>query len=171
MKAITKIERKWAMASRWTFSIKPIKDMLVEEMTKDLWIDPFAGKFSPASVTNDLNPEMETTHHMEALDFLKMYDDESVGGVLLDPPYSPRQVSECYKGFGKKVTSEMTRCDFYSKLKNEIKRILKPNGKVISFGWNSMGCGLNRGFTMTRVLLVPHGGNKNDTICTVETKN
>jgi len=33
-----------------------------------------------------------------------------------------------------------------------------------------MGIGKNRGFEMTRILLVPHGGSKNDTIVTVETK-
>ena len=53
----------------------------------------------------------------------------------------------------------------------EIARILKLNGKVICFGWSSMGLGKNRGFEMTRILLVPHGGSKNDTICTVEIKN
>jgi len=37
-------------------------------------------------------------------------------------------------------------------------------------GWNSMGLGINRGFRMDRILLVPHGGSKNDTIVTVETK-
>lgn len=38
-------------------------------------------------------------------------------------------------------------------------------------GWSSQGLGLGRGFTMTEILLVPHGGSKNDTIVTVETKN
>ncbi len=43
-------------------------------------------------------------------------------------------------------------------------------GKAICFGWSSMGLGKNRGFEMKRILLVPHGGSKNDTIVTVETK-
>jgi hypothetical protein len=33
-----------------------------------------------------------------------------------------------------------------------------------------MGICKSRGFTMKRILLVPHGGAKNDTICTVEIK-
>jgi len=33
-----------------------------------------------------------------------------------------------------------------------------------------MGLGKNRGFKMARILLVPHGGSKNDTIVTVENK-
>jgi hypothetical protein len=33
-----------------------------------------------------------------------------------------------------------------------------------------MGMGKNRGFKIKRILLVPHGGAKNDTIVTVEVK-
>ena len=32
-----------------------------------------------------------------ALEFLKKFEDKSVDIVLYDPPYSARQVSECYK--------------------------------------------------------------------------
>jgi len=170
-----KIERKWAMPSRWTFTIKPIKELLVEEVgsgmfVKGSWIDPFAGMNSPAQLTNDLNPERKTTHHMEAIDFLKLFPDESVDGVLFDPPYSPRQVKECYEGIGLNCTSEQTKQSFYSNAKNEIKRVLKKGGKAICFGWTSMGLGKSRGFEMQRILLVPHGGSKNDTIVTVEIK-
>ena len=59
---------------------------------------------------------------------------------------------------------------YWSDCKNEIARILKPGGKAICFGWSSMGIGKNRGFEMKRILLVPHGGSRNDTICTVEIK-
>lgn len=166
-----RIDRIWAMPNRWTFTIKPIKDLLKEEVMDGLWVDPFCGENSPAQIKNDLNPDNKFAQtHLDALDFLKTLPDNYCDGILFDPPYSPRQVSECYKGFGKEVTNETTRCDFYSKLKNEITRILKPNGLVICFGWNSMGCGKNRGFEMIRILLVPHGGSKNDTIVTVEVK-
>ena len=43
--------------------------------------------------------------------------------------------------------------------------------KVITFGWNSGGIGKKYGFEIIRILLVPHGGWHNDTICTVEVKN
>lgn len=56
-------------------------------------------------------------------------------------------------------------------IENLIQRIIKPGGTAICFGWSSMGLGKSRGFEMTRVLLVPHGGSKNDTIVTVEKKN
>ena len=163
------IQRIWAMPNKWTFTIKPIKELLNEEITVGKWIDPFAGEHSSAEITNGLNPERPTTYHMNALDFLKMFNDNSVDGVLYDPPYSPRQVKECYDGIGAEVKWD-GRTTFWSDTKNEIARIVRPGGKVICFGWSSMGCGKSRGFEMKRILLVPHGSTKNDTICTVEIK-
>lgn len=165
------IERRWAMPNKWTFCITPIKELVEEAMNiGELWIDPFAGMHSPATVTNDLNPEMPSDYHMDALEFLKTFSDESVDGILYDPPYSPRQVRECYDGISGGIKWD-GKTNFWSDTKNECARILKPQGKIICFGWNSMGLGKNRGFTMEKILLVPHGGSRNDTICTVERKD
>lgn len=164
------INREWAMPNKNTFSIKPINKLIGEEMVGGVWIDPFANINKLATITNDLNPEYDTDYHMDALEFLKLFDDESVDGVLYDPPYSPRQVAECYKGVGCDVTNETTRASFWSNHKREISRVVKPGGKVITFGWNSGGIGNKYGFKITRILLVPHGGWHNDTICTVEIK-
>jgi len=164
------IERVWAMPNKNTFDIKPIKKLLAEEMTEGLWIDPFANKNKLATITNDLNPDFDTDYHMDALDFLRMFDNESVDGVLYDPPFSPRQVSECYNDFGYNVTWNTTKASFWSNHKKEIARILKVGGKVFTFGWNSGGIGKGHGFNIKRILLVPHGGWHNDTICTVEIK-
>ena len=158
------------MPNKNTFEIKPIKELIQSELTDGLWIDPFANQNKLATVTNDLNPEFDTDYHMDALDFLKTFDDYSVSGVLYDPPYSPRQVTECYQGVGMNVTNETTRASFWSNQKKEISRIVRPGGKVITFGWNSGGIGHKYGFEITRILLVPHGGWHNDTICTVEVK-
>lgn len=164
------IERQWAMPNKNTFDIKPIKELIQSELTNGTWIDPFANRNKLATVTNDLNPVFDTDYHMDALDFLKIFDDSSVDGVLYDPPYSPRQVTECYQGVGMNVTSETTRASFWGNQKKEISRIVKPGGKVITFGWNSGGIGRKYGFEITRILLIPHGGWHNDTICTVEIK-
>ena len=161
------IERKWAMPNKWTFIIKPIAELLKKEMKEfEMWIDPFAGRNSPARVKNDINPEIKKVHyHLDALTFLKRFDPDRDGivGVLYDPPYSITQA----RVYGKKEFSSMK---YWADCKNEIARIIKPGGKAICFGWSSMGLGKNRGFEMTRILLVAHGGSKNDTICTVEIK-
>lgn len=163
------IERKWAMPNKWTFLIKPIRELLEEEMKGGLWLDPFAGEFSPANITNDLNPIIRANFHMDAIDFLRMFPDNSADGILYDPPYSPRQVRECYDGISGGIKWD-GKTTFWSRSKDEAARIIRPGGKVICFGWNSMGLGKKRGFEMQRILLVPHGGSRNDTICTVEVK-
>lgn len=164
------IERKWAMPNKNTFSIKPIKDLILLEKNEGIWIDPFANKNKIATITNDLNPNFDTNYHLDALDFLKLFKDESIDGILYDPPYSPRQVSECYNNFGYNVTKDMTKASFWANHKKEISRILKIEGKIITFGWNSRGIGASYGFLKTKILLIPHGGWHNDTICTVEIK-
>ncbi len=166
------INRVWAMPNKWTFKIKPIRELLDKYILNngELWIDPFAGMYSPAEFTNDLNPNANVKYHMDALEFLKGYPSEMFWGGICDPPYSPRQIKECYEGFGRKVTFEDTKCTFYSNVKDELARIIKPDGLAICCGWNSMGLGKNRGFQMIEILLVAHGGNKNDTIVTVEKK-
>jgi len=166
-----RIERIWSMPSKNTFEIRPIKALLQEEVDlSQFWIDPFANRNKIASVTNDLCTEYETDYHLDALEFLKIFDDASVDGVLYDPPYSPRQVSECYNDVGYNVTWDTTKASFWGNHKREISRIVRIGGKVITFGWNSGGIGYKYGFEIQRILLVPHGGWHNDTICTVEIK-
>lgn len=164
------IDRVWAMPNKNTFSIKPIHNLIEEEITEGLWIDPFANENKLATITNDLNPKFDTDYHIDALEFLKLFKNSSVDGVLYDPPYSPRQIKECYENIGLKTNQKTTQASFWSEQKKEISRIVKPNGKVISFGWNSGGIGKKYGFTIKKILLVPHGGWHNDTICTVEIK-
>lgn len=99
-----------------------------------------------------------------------MFDNNSVDGILYDPPFSPRQVSESYKKLNKTVNMQTTQSSYWAKQKNEISRILKPNGICISCGWNSNGIGKKRGFEIIEILNVAHGGNHNDTIVVVEKK-
>lgn len=54
-----------------------------------------------------------------------MFNDNSVDMVLYDPPYSPRQVSECYRKLGKTVNMQTTQASYWSKQKKEIARIVK----------------------------------------------
>ena len=165
------IERKWAMPNKYTFSIKPIKELLDEYVDKTkLWVDPFANESKIATITNDLNPKFDTDYHLSALDFLKLFDNESVDGVLYDPPYSPTQTKICYENMGLEVTQKETKISFWTDAKKEIARIVKKDGIVISFGWNSNGVGKKSGFEIEKILLVPHGSMHNDTICVVERK-
>lgn len=173
------INRKWSMPNKQTFKIKPIKEYIEQQLVDNgIVLDLFANDCSIKEIlsenhtyiSNDLDTSYNTTYHLDALDFLKLFDDNSVDMILYDPPYSPRQVSECYKELNKTVNMQTTQSSYWSNQKKEIARILKKNGKVITFGWNSGGIGMKNGFEITDILLVAHGGWHNDTICTTEIK-
>jgi hypothetical protein len=158
------------MPNKWTFKIGPIAKLLREEMTGGTWLDPYAGKHSPATIRNDINPKNKAEYHMDALSFMKGFDDCSADGVLLDPPYSYRQISDCYKSLGLPVDMHTTQSKWYVDVQKQIRRILKPGGKVISCAWNSNGINDKNNFKVIRVLLIAHGSHRNDTIVTVQRK-
>jgi len=145
-----KIERKWAMPNKKTFQIKPIAELLKEEIPKGIKVlDPFPFEYKE-----------------DATNMLNKIKDKSYNYAVFDPPYSPRQLKECYKGKGKYDT----KCSTWSKWKDLMAKKIRIGGKIISFGWSSQGMGKNRGFKILRILLVPHGGQHNDTIVVVEEK-
>ena len=167
-----KITRKGAPANHNTFSIPPIRKWIDEHAfsrSGNLVIDPFARTSKLAHITNDLNPAFDTDYNLDALDFLRIFSDESVDVVLFDPPYSLRQLKECYNGIGHDLTSHESRY-FFSDMRTEIARVLKPGGICLSFGWSTGGIGKKRNMKITDILIVPHGGNHYDTLCTKEVK-
>jgi len=160
------VTRDWAMPSIWTFTVKPIKEIIDRYLT-DGWADPFAGENSPAELKNDIEGR-GNEYQMDALEFLKSLPNESVNGVLFDPPYSPEQ---CLRRYTPKHKGTAGRAEYWAKCKDEIKRIVKPQGIVISFCWDSTGVGKKRGFKIIEIKLVCHGACHNDTIITVERKS
>lgn len=165
-------DRAWAMPNADTFAIEPIRDFVLHYLAKaTVSVDPFARNSTLATHRNDLNPETQAQHHMDAEAFLVML---AAGGVkadvvLFDPPYSPRQISECYKSIGREVGTEGTQNSvLYQRVRDAILPVLAEEGVVLSFGWNSVGMGKERRFGLEEVLLVCHGGAHNDTICIAE---
>lgn len=172
------INREWAMPNSKTFKIKPIKE-IIQKYTNgvELVLDPFANECSIKEfvncerfISNDLDKQFNTNFHLEAQDFMSLFDDNSVDVVLFDPPYSGRQVKECYEKLGKTVTMADTNSGYFTKFKKQIGRILKPNGICITCCWNTNGIGKKYGFEIIEILDVAHGSSHNDTLVTVERK-
>lgn len=156
------------MPNSQTFSIAPITE-LISRYADGIGADAFARDSKICSLTNDLDPSTSAKYHMDALEFLKTkVKNNSLDYFLFDPPYSPRQVSECYKKLGKTVDMKTTQSSFWGNLKKEISKKIKVGGHCITFGWCSNGIGKTNGFEIVEILLVAHGGWHNDTICTVE---
>lgn len=168
------INRSWSMPNSNTFTIKPINELITKYFNRDdiKALDPFCrnSPFKHKCISNDIDESIEADFHMDALDFLKSREDGEFNLILFDPPYSPRQVSECYKKHGKSVNMQTTQASFWSNMKKEIQRISADNAICITCGWNSGGVGEKYGFKIDEILLVAHGGWHNDTIVTVESK-
>lgn len=94
------MRREWAMPNKNTFSILPIQNLLYKYCRGEVIVEPFANTSKWGTIRNDLNPEYDTQYHMDALEFLRMFDDASVDVVLYDPPFSIHQSQECYKSYG-----------------------------------------------------------------------
>lgn len=156
------------MPNHKTFMIKPIDVWIRSFLPHGRVLDPFANRPSPyGAITNDLNPDADVDFHLDALDFLRRFEDQSVDCVLFDPPYSLRQLKECYDSIGRSLTQRESQ-RFFSDLKDEIQRVIKPGGVVFSFGWSTVGMGRSRGFDKEGLLIVCHGGIHNDTLCLIE---
>ena len=166
--AAVKFSREWAMPNADTFSVPPIGDFVKRYLT-GISVDPFARNKRWATHTNDLNPTTDAEHHMDAVAFLDMLAALSVQAdcIVLDPPYSPRQISECYKAAGLTVgMADTQNAALYSRVHTAARKLCKPGTLILSFGWNS--CGMGKEFEPLELLLVAHGGAYNDTICLAE---
>ena len=169
------ITRVWAMPSPNTFSIPPIARLLDRWLTDcSVIVDPFARTAVYGTVTNDLDPAQPTQYHLEATEFCRVLCQQGlqVDAILFDPPYSSRQVSECYKGVGRHVGMQDTQTGrLYKTVRDGLDALARPGTVAISCGWNSAGFGVKRGYVLHEILLVAHGGAHNDTIVTVEVKS
>ena len=167
-----KIERVFANANKETFKIKPINEFILKYVGNGKgWIDPFAGNNSPCEYTNDLNPNTKAKQHMFAQEFIKQFNGVELNGCILDPPYSPRQMKECYNIVGHKPSMRDTQnVSLYMDIKNGIAHKIKAGGYVITCGWNSYGWGKRFGFTPIELLIVCHSSAHNDTMVLVERK-
>lgn len=167
-----KVSRHWAMPSADTFSIPPILGFVQSYLVgARVSIDPFARNSRLATHRNDLNPETAAEHHLDAEVFLKQMGQQGIRCDLgiLDMPYSPRQISECYQAAGLSVgMSETQNAALYARTKAALLGVLTAEAIVLSFGWNSAGMGKKHGFEIIEIMLVCHGGAHNDTICLAE---
>lgn len=162
------------MPNKNTFDIKPIGEFVRRYLEGTvLSVDPFARDKRWATITNDLNPATDAEFHVDATEFLAGLD--AVGAhpdlVIIDPPYSPRQVKECYDSIGQKMEQDDALLGKKrGAMKAIITRMVCVGGRVLHFGWNTVGMGKTLGFEQEEILIVCHGSDHNDTLCLAERK-
>lgn len=165
------ITRAWAMPNAETFDMPPVAEFIHRWMRHPS-VDPFARNSQTATHRNDLSPATSAEHHMEAALFCAMLAERGIVAemVLFDPPYSPGQVVEVYQSVGLDKASAGQNGRLYREVRDGLNALLAPGGIALSFGWNSAGFGVERGYEVLEIMLVAHGGAHNDTICVAEWK-
>lgn len=162
-----KFSVEWSMPNRWTFQIPCIGAFVARHLHgKKVVVDPFAGRSGFATHANDI--AISKRDSREWLDEL-ITAGLQADAVLFDPPYSPRQISECYKEAGRVVGMKDTQSAvLYAEIRERLDMVLKPDGIALCFGWQSSGFG--KRYTTEEIMLVQHGGAHNDTICVAQRK-
>jgi hypothetical protein len=163
-------QRVWAMPCADTFDCEPIKGFVQKYLIKSkVSVDPFARNKRWATYTNDLNPNTAAGKHVDAEEFLASLVNDGIKCdlILIDPPYSPRQVKECYDSIGLPMKQTDALLGLTRKrLKSVIDKLATDDATVLFFGWNTVGMGSE--WEPIEILLVCHGSDHNDTICMAE---
>lgn len=144
---------------KYTFEQKQLKEW-VESWCKGKTLNLFAGKtkLDVDEFRVDIDSNMFADHYGDAYDFVTT-TDMKFDTVVLDPPYNLRKAREKYNG---------NYIGSFTKIKNQLLRILNPESTVIILGYDSVGMGASRGFKKKAICLVCHLGDFNDTIVIVE---
>lgn len=148
--------RHWAMPNGDTFSVPPIGGFVQKYLAASrISVDPFARNKDWATYTNDLNPNTAAQRHMDAEEFLLELGREGLTGkidmAILDPPYSPRQISELYKEIGLTCGMKDTQSAvLYQRVRNALAPLLTLDAVVLSFGWSTNGMGKKHGFEIIK---------------------
>jgi len=149
--------------NKYTFKSKTIKSWVENHCKGKTVLNLFAGQTilsdCAMEIRNDIDTTMNADYHLDALEFVTTLTGYQFDVIILDPPYAYRKSMEMYNGH---------KNSRFNEVKNNLSSILKPNGKVITFGYQSISMGMTRGFTVKEILIMSHGGAIHDTIATLE---
>lgn len=146
---------------KFTFEQPKLKKWC-EKWCKGKVLNLFAGKTTLLcdEYRIDINKEMKADWYGDSFEFVSI-TKRKFDTIILDPPYNLRKAREAYKGHY--ISS-------YKKIKDQLMNILNDGGRIITFGYDSVGMSKRKGVEKIAVCLVCHGGDHNDTICLVEEK-
>ena len=148
--------------NKYTFKSRTILAWVEEHCKSKMVLNLFAGQTilsGCSEVRNDVDITMNANYHLDALDFVNTWKGYPFDVIILDPPYAYRKSMEMYNGH---------KNSRFNQVKNQLISILKSDGEVITFGYHSISMGMIRGFSISEILLMSHGGAIHDTIATVE---
>jgi hypothetical protein len=122
--------------------------------------DPFARNCRLGLYRNDLNPDTEAEHNLEADVFLRDLMPRHISGVIFDPPFSARMADDNYDGFG--VNLYATDGALLSRTCRAAMRATVHGGWFLKFGYNTNPP--HPAYEMVKLWLINKGGKRNDTL-------
>lgn len=150
---------------RWTFEYDPARDF-VEKRLHGRVLNACAGRVelhhpeqTQEIVRNDLNPAIEADLHADVITISEHFEELSFDVVVFDPPFDDNQADDKYDGL---------RVDSVLDAFQEFQTLVRPDGRVITFGWNSWGMKSIGAFTREETVLLQRGPCLRDVIVTVD---
>lgn len=147
---------------RYTFEQPKLRSW-IEKWSKGKVLNLFAGRtrLDLDEYRVDSNKDMIADWYGDAFDFVSS-TNMRFDTVVLDPPYNLRKAREKYGG---------AYIGSFTKIKNELPRILNKSSRVIILGYDTVGMSKSRGFNKIAICVVCHNGDHNDTLCVCEEMN
>ncbi len=147
---------------RWTFEYPPARRFVQQRLRGDV-LNACAGRVrlchDGAVHRNDLNPEIDADTHVDVANITEEFTPESFDTVVFDPPYDDLQAADKY---------DSLRADDVLAAFDGFGQLLRPGGRVLSFGWNSWGMTSVPAFEREETVLFQRGPCKRDVIATVD---
>lgn len=147
---------------RWTFQYAPAREF-VEDRLHGRVLNACAGRsklnHDGKIVRNDLNPEIEADVHRDVSELAEHFEPESFETVVFDPPFDDLQAADKY---------DSLRADSVLEAFRQFEQLVRPGGRVITFGWNSWGMTSIPAFDREETVLFQRGPCKRDVIATVD---
>lgn len=147
---------------RWTFEYTPAREF-VEGRLEGRVLNACAGKtvleHNDEVVRNDLNSERDADLHVDVCEIADHFVPGEFDTVVFDPPFDDHQAEDKYDGL---------RADGVLEAFGEFAKLVRPNGRVITFGWNSWGMSSIDAFDREETVLLQRGPCLRDVIVTVD---
>jgi hypothetical protein len=151
--------------NQWTFQMPKLRKW-TEERLEGRTLNLFGGMTRlthPSGLEilhNELRDDIDADCHKDACDLPQWADYAgSFDTVVFDPPFSFHQAVVSY---GIKKAQRVTHA------RDVVDFVLKPEGRVISYGFNSTGMSAKRGYRKEEILIVNCGASHNDYLVTME---
>jgi len=147
-------------AKHYTFEMPDVR-LWTEKWCKGKTLNLFAGRTMLRGIDEvrvDIDVNMRADYHEDALEFVRRWRGK-FDTIVFDPPYNLRKAKEKYGG---------RYIGAVRKIKHELPRILNLGGRIISFGYDTIGMGRRRGFEKIAILLICHSGDREDSMAVVE---